>query len=339
MAERTIFDKKNILVIGGAGFIGSHLCDEVVKEAKVICLDNFLTGDEDNISHLYQDANFEFVNHDINIPIDLEKSPELKNFKVEFQGLQEIYFLATPASPRLYNQHPIETMMINSTGLNNALQMAVKYKSKFIYVSSPVVYGEVEEGNPVKEDYVGKLNHFGPRAVYSEAKRFGETLVNNYRLKFDIDTKIVRVFNSYGPRMKLEDGRMIPELIRSALFNKDLVVYGGKDDLGSYLYISDLIQALISVMDSGEAGPLNIASDAKYKFSEVAEKIVELSQSRSDITYQERKSLMAPQTLASISKIKESLGWFPITLLDQGLQFTIEYLSAQKGIIEPEDIR
>ena len=336
MADRAIFDKKNILIIGGAGFIGSHLCDELVKTAKVICLDNFLTGEDANISHLHQNPNFEFINHDINVPIELEKRPELRDFKIEFQGLQEIYFLASPTSPKAYNDFPIETMMVNSLGLNNALKMAVKYKAKIIYASSPAVYGEVSGSKKIKEDYIGQVDQFSPRAVYSEAKRFGETLVYNYRSRFDLDAKIVRVFNGYGPKMKLDDGRMIPDLIRSALNNKDLVVFGKAGDVGSYIYITDLIQALLGVMDSGEYGPLNIASDVKYKFSEMATKIVKLTDSRSSTTYHDIESLMATQPLADITLAKEKLGWFPITLLDEGLKKTIEYLSAQKGILEPK---
>jgi len=335
MADKAIFDKKNILVIGGAGFIGSHLCDELIKEAKVVCLDNFLTGDDQNISHLLQDSNFEFINHDVVSPIVLEDRPELKNFKIEFQGIQEIYFLASPASPRIYNQHPIETMMVNSTGLYNALQMAVSYKAKFLYVSSSAVYGEVRDNKKIKEDFIGCVNQLSPRAVYAEAKRFGETMVNNYRTKFDIDAKIVRVFNGYGPRMRLDDGRMIPELIRSALYNKDLTIYGQDKDVSSYLYISDLIQALMKVMDSGEKGPLNIASEDKHDFSFVAKKIIELTGSKSGISYHDREAIMAPQSLGDITSIKEKIGWFPITLLEQGLTETIEYLGAQKGIIEP----
>lgn len=336
MADRAIFDKKNILIIGGAGFIGSQLSDELIKTAKIICLDNFLTGEEANISHLHQNPNFEFINHDITAPIELEKRPELRDFKIEFQGLQEIYFLASPTSPKAYNDYPIETMMVNSLGLNNALKMAVKYQARIVYASSPAVYGEVNSSKKIKEDYIGLVDQFSPRAVYSEAKRFGETLVNNYRSRFDLDAKIVRLFNGYGPKMKLDDGRMIPELIRSALNHKDLVVFGQANDVGSYLYIDDLIQALIGVMDSGEYGPLNIASDAKYKFSEVAAKIVKLTDSRSAITYHHQESLMAGQPLADITRVKEKLGWFPITLLDEGLKKTIEYLSAQKGILEPK---
>ncbi|MDO8669177.1 MAG: NAD-dependent epimerase/dehydratase family protein [Candidatus Buchananbacteria bacterium] len=336
MADRAIFDKKNILVVGGAGFIGSNLCDELVQAAKVICLDNFLTGSDNNIAHLHQNPSFEFINHDINIPIELEKRPELRDFKIEFQGLQEIYFLATPTSPKFYDSYPIETMMANSLGLNNALELAVKYKAKIIYVSSPAVYGELDTNKRIKEDYVGPVDQLGPRSVYAEAKRFGEALVNSYRLKFDIDAKIVRVFNCYGPKMRLDDGRMIPELVKSALNNKDLVVFGKAGDSASYLYISDLLQALIGVMNSGEAGPLNIGSDAKYKFSEVATKIVKLIGSKSAITYHDRGSLMAPQFIADISQVKEKLGWFPITLLDQGLKEIIDYLSAQKGILQPE---
>lgn len=336
MGSKTIFDKKNILVVGGAGFIGSHLCDKLIEDAKVICLDNFLTGSDANISHLHQNPDFQFIKHDINDPINLETKPELESFKIAFQGLQEIYFLATPASIRAYNKYPIETMMVNSLGLRNALEMAVKHRAKFIYTSSSAVYGETKAGQKIKEDFVGELDQFSPRAVYAEAKKFGETLVHTYKDRFDLDAKIVRIFNCYGPKIKLDDGRMIPELIKSALNNKDLVVYGDQNQIASYLYITDLIEALVKVMDSGEAGPFNIASDAKYQFSEVAEKIVKISQSHSAITYHQPETLMSRQSLADIDLIKEALGWFPITLLDEGLKFTVEYLSAQKGVLAPE---
>jgi len=338
MSKTAIFDKKNILIIGGAGFVGSHLCDELVKTAKVVCLDNFLTGDEDNISHLYQDPNFEFINHDIVEPIALEERPALANFKVEFQGIQEIYFLASPTSPKAYNANPIKTLLINSIGLKNALDMAVKYKAKLLYGSSPAVYGDKAGTDLIKEDFVGAVDHLGVRARYAEAVRFGETLVDNYRQKHDLDTKILRISNCYGPRMSLEDGRMIPEMIKSAVSNKPITIYGDEKSQGAYFYILDLVKILTNMMDSAEAGPLNAGSDWKVKMSEVAEKIVQISSSKSAIEYKPLESTMASQIYVNVASAKEKLGWFPIVLLDEGLKNTIDYLSAQRGVLEPETV-
>ena len=330
--KKAIFDKKNILVVGGAGFIGSHLCDELVKDNKVICLDNFITGTQDNIAHLLANPNFKFINYDIINPLDLEKFPELKDFRIEFQGLQAIYFLASPTSPSAYAKLPVETLLVNSVGLRNALDLAVKYKAQLLFASSPAVYGWGTGSKLVKEDYNGVVDQLSQRACFAESKRFGETLAMNYRQKYDLDTKIVRIFNCYGPRLQLSDGRMIPELIRQAINNEDIVIYGTDKSFGSYFYIDDLIKALVKVMDSGEYGPINIASDWKNKFSDIAQKIVQLTGSKSTIKYQEMLSHFGDQPLADITLVKEKLGWFPIILLDEGLQKTIDYLIAQKDI-------
>lgn len=338
MPKRAIFDKKNILVLGGAGFIGSHLCDELVKNNKVICLDNFLTGDEANIAHLLQNPDFKFVRHDIVEPLDLEKMSELEPFRVSFQGLQEIYFLASPTSPKAYSKYPIETMLVNAVGLRNALDLAVKYKSQFLYASSPAVYGEVDIHKPISENHLGVVNHLIEDSCYAEAKRFGEGLVSHYRRQHKLDTKIVRIFNCYGPRMKLDDGRMIPEMIRLALENKTLVVYGDQNSVGSYFYVSDLIKALVMMMESNENGPINLSSEWKTSFKEVAEKIIEILGASSDIKYQSDSVKFSSQLLADINLAKEKLGWFPIILLDEGLKKTIDDLSAQKGILRPSQL-
>lgn len=338
MAKKAIFDKKNILVVGGAGFIGSHLCDELIKDNKVICLDNFLTGQKGHIDHLLQNPDFEFINHDMVNPINLDDYPNLDVFKIEFQGLQEIYFLASPASPQAYKQYPIETMLVNSIGLKNCLEMAIKYKSKLLYASSSAVYGEVEGGNLVKEDYVGKVNQLDGRACFAESKRFGEAMVNNYRLKFDLDTKIARIFNCYGPRMELNDGRMIPEIVKAAVTGKDVVIFGDENSAGGYCYVDDLVKGLTKMMSSGEFGPINFGSDWKNSFSEIAEKVIDLAKSKSKIEYQAQQDLMALQPLPDISLVKEKLGWFPIILLDEGLKHTVDYLSAQRDILIPEEL-
>lgn len=336
MPKEVIFDKKNILVAGGAGFIGSHLCDELVNGNKVICLDNLLTGDDANIAHLLQNPDFKFINHDITVSIDLAKQPELRDFKVEFQGLQEIYFLASPASPRDYERYPIETMAANSLGLKNALDMAVKYKAQFLYVSGPAVYGAPESKKPIREDYVGRVDQLSARACYAEAQRFGETLVNNYRLKENIDAKIVRVSNCYGPRMRLDDGRLIPDIVRLAVKGEPINLAGRAKDKGAYFFISDLIRALIKAMEVPEWGPFNLASEWEMTMKEVAEKIIKTAGSVSVISYQESGDTSV-QPMLDISAAKEKLGWFPVVLFDEGIKATVDYLSAQKDILRPKE--
>ncbi len=333
---KAIFDKKNILVIGGAGFVGSHLCDELLKSNKVICVDNFLTGDNVNISHLLQNPDFRFINHNIIEPLDLESLAELEYFRLSFQGVQEIYFLASPTSPSTYIKYPIETLLVNSVGLRNALDLAAKYQSKLLFASSPAVYGSGTGQMLIKETYVGPVDNLNPRACYVEAKRFGETLVMNYHQKTGIDTKIARIFNCYGSRMGLKDGRMIPELIQAARHGQELVIYGKETDVASYFFVEDLIRALIKLMHSEESGPLNIASEWKISLKEVGEKIISLCNSQSKIIFNDRPTNFAAQPLADITLAKEKLGWFPIVLLDEGLKETIDYLSAQEGIRRPE---
>ncbi|MFA6422437.1 MAG: NAD-dependent epimerase/dehydratase family protein [Candidatus Buchananbacteria bacterium] len=330
--EKAIFDKKNILVVGGAGFIGSHLCDELVKSDKVICIDNFLTGREDNVAHLLQHPDFEFLNFDISNPLNLEQLPELKKFKFEFQGVQEVYYLASPSSPADYQNYPIETLLANSVGLRNALDIAVKYKAKFFFASSPAVYGQAPNSKPVKEDFCGVVNQLSSRAIFAESKRFAETMVFAYAAKFGLDVKLARIFNCYGSRMRLDDGRMIPEMIRLALGNEDIVIYGTEKSTGSYFYVSDLIRGIVKLMESTEKGPINLSSDWKNKFSDVAKKIVDEYGSTSKIRFEAPKDIFADQLIGDISAAKEKLGWFPVILLDQGIKETIDYLEAQRGI-------
>jgi nucleoside-diphosphate-sugar epimerase len=333
---KAIFDKKNILIVGGAGFVGSHLCDELVKTNKVICVDNFSTGDNMNIAHLLQNPDFRFLNHDITNFLNLDGFAELETFRVPFQGLQEIYFLASPTSPVTYTQKPIETLLVNSVGLRNALDLAVKYQAKFIFTSSPAVYGPGTGSMLIKESYVGPVNQFGPRACFAEAKRFGETLVDSYRQKMGLDAKIVRILNAYGPRMGLNDGRMVSELIKAATTGPTVTVYGQETDTASYFYVTDLVRGLIKMMDSSEAGPINLASEWKVSLKEVAEKIIALANSPAKIVFADRPANFDAQPLVDITLAKEKLGWFPIILLDEGLKHTIDYLTAQEGIRRPE---
>ena len=334
MAKQAIFDKKNILITGGAGFIGSHLCDELIKDNKIICIDNFITGSEENIDHLLQNPNFIFINHNMSEPIDLEGIRELDRFRVKFQGVQEIYNCACPTSPRHFENNIVETALANSLGIKNALDIAVKYKSKFMQMSSSVVYGpRTPEIKFYKEDYVGHVNFTGPRSCYDEGKRFGETLVTTYKQKYGIDTKIARIFRTYGKRMKLNDGQMLPDFVSNALENQPLKIYGDENFSSSFCYVSDIIQGVLKFMQSDESGPINFGSDIEYKLVDVAKKVIDLTESKSKILFRDPLLFMTPLGLPDISLAREKLSWFPIVLLEEGIQETIDYLKAHKLII------
>jgi len=317
--------KPNILITGGAGFIGSHLADALVNQNHIIVVDNFITGSEKNIDLLLQNPNFEFIKHDLTKPFDLTKFPELKKFKVELQGVQEIYHLACPTSPKEYSKFPIETLMTNSYATWNALEIAKQFKSKFLFLSSSSIYGDLDANQAIKEDNWGHVNPIGPRSCYNEGKRFAESLIMNYHEKFNIDTKIARVFNTYGPRMKTDDGRMIPDQIVAALANKDLVIYGTENDEGSYCYIQDLIEALTRLIKSDLNKPVNLGSTEKHKLKDVAGFIANLTSSKSEIKFEKIPEYSAKQQLIpDISLAKQEIDWFPIVTLEEGLQKTIE---------------
>jgi len=336
MPTKAIFEKKNVIITGGAGFIGSHLCDELVKKSKVICIDNFISGDEANIDHLLQNPDFQFIKHDINKPIKLEELPELEKFQVKFQGVQEIYHLACPTSPKDFEKTRIDTVLTNSIGTKNILDLAVKYKSKFMLASSSVVYGPRDSQNPYfKESHKGVIDQLGPRACYDEGKRFAETLTSTYAQVHNIETKIVRIFRTYGPRMKLKTGRMLPDFVFNALENKDLVIYGDESFSTSVCHVSDTIQGMIKVMKSGESGPFNLGSDLEYKLVDIAKKVIKLTDSESKIIFKKPLLFMSPLGLPDISLIKEKIGWFPVVLLEEGIKGAIDYFRAHKSSIGP----
>lgn len=333
---KAIFEKKNILVTGGAGFIGSHLCDELVKTSKVICVDNFISGDEANIDHLLQNPDFKFIKHDVNEPLNLEALPELEDFRVKFQGIQEIYHLACPTSPQDFEKTKIETILTNSVGTRNILDLAVKYKAKFLLASSSVVYGPRDPNIPyLKEDYKGVVDQLSPRACYDEGKRFAETLTNTYGQVYNLDAKIVRIFRTYGPRMKLKIGQMLPDFVYNALENKDLIIYGDESFSTSLCHVSDIILGMMKVMKSGEAGPFNLGSDLEYKLVDVAKKIIELTDSKSKIVFKKPLLFMTPLGLPDITLVKERIGWFPVVLLEEGIQGAIDYFKAYRSILGP----
>ena len=333
MNNKAIFDKKNVLVIGGAGFIGSHLCDELIKNSKVICIDNFSSGDEKNIDHLLSNPNFRFIRHDMSEPINFKEFFELDSFKIEFQGIQEVYNLACPTTPIHFQKNRIANLLANSIAVKNALDLAIKYQSKFLHFSSSVVYGSREADNTlVSEDYLGTVDMLSERCSYDEGKRFSESMVKTYKDVYGLDAKIVRVFRIYGPRMALDRGNMLPDFISHALDNSDLLIYGTKDFSSSFCFINDCIDGVMKLMESDLFGPINIGSDQDINITEVAEKIISILGSTSKITYADNLMFMTPLRLPDISRARDLLGWMPLVKIEAGLEKTIDNLRADKNV-------
>lgn len=328
-------DKKNILVTGGAGFIGSHLCERLLEEGhRVICIDNFSTGSLNNIESLLQIPDFRFLRLDVNAPINLESFEELSAFKIPFQGIQEIYHLAAPTSIKNFEEHKIETLLAHSLGNYYTLELAKKYKARILLGSSSVVYGDREEGETfIDESKIGLVNHLSPRACYDEGKRFSETMFETYRQVHGLDIRIARIFRTYGPRMPLFDGHLIPDFVLNALEGKELVIYGGEDFRSSLVYVSDVVDALVRMMQNQkDMGPVNIGSDEDVKLADVAKKIIEMTSSNSQITYEPSLPFLSELGLPNTKKSRE-LGWIPLTRLDEGLSKTIEYIKANKLLL------
>lgn len=325
-----IFDKKNVLVVGGAGFIGSNLCDELIKENKVICIDNFSGGNIENINHLLSNPNFVFINHDLSIPIDLESLVELEKFKISFQGIQEIYNLACPMSAKKFIDNRDKILLANSYVVKNALDMALKYNSRFLQFSSSVVYGLRSSDGKVKEDYVGLVDHLSDRGCYDEGKRFAESFVNTYRKMFNLDTKIIRLFRTYGPRMALYDDQMLPDFVNNALNNDDIVIFGDEKFSSSLCYVDDVIDAAIKIIRSEFSGPFNVGSEDDVKLYDVAKMIIEMTESDSKIVFEPNKIFMTQLNVPDTYKLRNDLGWMPVVTLENGLKKTILDLEANR---------
>jgi UDP-glucuronate decarboxylase len=335
MANSSVFERKNILVLGGAGFIGSHLCDRLVANNKVICVDNFISGRRENIDHLLQNENFIFINEDLNNFYDLSKYKELERFQISIQGVQEIYNLACPTAPKDFTQNTVMTAWANSVGTIRALDLAVRYKAKIMHFSSSVVYGPRNDNEPMqKENKFYPSSPLTPRACYDEGKRFAETLVYTYRQAYNIDAKILRIFTTYGPRMPLFVGHMIPDFIVAALDNKPLSIYGDENFTTTLCYINDVIDATLKMMASKEAGPFNVGSPEEYKISDVAKMIIQMTNSKSEIQYSEPLLFMSRLGIPDITLAKEKLQWFPIMTIGQGLEETVLYGKAHRVMID-----
>ncbi|MBU1921767.1 GDP-mannose 4,6-dehydratase, partial [Patescibacteria group bacterium] len=311
------------------------LCESLLDEAKVICVDNFITSHESNIDSLLQNSDFEFLRHDINEPFDLESFPELERFKIRFQGIQEIYHLACPTSPKRFNDYRIQTLLANSVGMKNALDVAVKYKSKFLFTSSSVIYGGRTNGQVMfAEDYLGDVGTTTPRSCYDEGKRFAEAMVATYQQVHGLDAKIGRIFRTYGPKMRLFDGQMIPDFITNALDGKELVIYGDDKYKTSLCYVADIIDGIKRLMQApADIGPVNLGSEQDFSLVEVAKRIIQMAGSSSEIKFEPRLLFMTELGLPDISKAKQKLDWVPLVRLEDGLQKTLDYTRTHKELI------
>ncbi len=339
---KPIFEKNNIIVTGGAGFIGSHLCDELVKKNFVICVDNLSEGSERNIDHLLGKDNFKFIKHNMNTPLNLEEIKELAELDLRFQGIQEVYHFAALTSPSKFTKQKLEIFNANIDATRNALELAVKYKAKFIFSSSSVIYGKRPDDNTFfKEDYNGYVSTTSSRCCYDEGKRCAESLISIYQEKYKLSTRIARIFRTYGPKMKLNDGNMIPDFIVSALEGKDLVIYGDENFSTTLCYVSDIVEGIIKLKDAeDDIGPVNLGNEQIYKLNFIANKIIEIAKEYSPLTknskiiYKESLEFMSPLGLPAITKAKEKLGWLPIVTLEKGLRNMADYVMANKDLID-----
>jgi UDP-glucuronate decarboxylase len=307
---------KRILVTGGAGFLGSHLIERLLNEGnEVIALDNYFTGQKSNVVHLLQHPYFELVRHDVTMPYFVE--------------VDEIYNLACPASPIHYQYNPIKTMKTSVMGAINMLGLAKRIKAKILQASTSEVYGDPEV-HPQTEAYWGHVNPIGERACYDEGKRAAETLFINYRQQNQVRIKIIRIFNTYGPRMHPNDGRVVSNFIVQALQNRDITIYGDGSQTRSFCYVDDLIEGMIRMMatDDSVTGPINMGNPGEFTILQLANKVIEMTDSKSQIVFKPLPSDDPMQRKPDISLAKELLDWEPTIPLEVGLKQTISYFKA-----------
>jgi len=306
-----------ILLTGGAGFIGSHLCNLLISKGhSIICMDNLITGKKENISHLLDNPNFKFIEHDVTKYIDVK------------EHIDYVLHFASPASPVDYLKYPIKTLKVGSLGTHNALGVAKEHNAKFLLASTSEVYGDPLV-NPQPETYWGNVNPIGPRGVYDEAKRFAEAITLAYHRSHGIDTKIVRIFNTYGPYMRDHDGRAIPNFIDQALKGEPVTVYGDGSQTRSFCYVSDLIDGIYKLMNSDLNEPVNIGNPNEMTLLELAKKIIQLTGSKSNIEYKPLPINDPKVRRPDIAKAKAKLDWQPVVALDDGLKNTINWFEAQ----------
>ena len=305
--------RKKVLVTGGAGFVGSHLCEKLLDLGHdVLCVDNYYTGSKENIKHLMGNNSFELLRHDVTFPLYIEAD--------------EIYNFACPASPVYYQKDPVQTTKTSVHGAINMLGLAKRLNAKILQASTSEVYGDPEV-HPQTEDYWGKVNPIGIRSCYDEGKRCAETLFFDYYRQHQLDIKVIRIFNTYGPKMQPDDGRVVSNFIIQALSNNDITIYGDGQQTRSFCFVSDLVDGIVRMMDSpkGFTGPVNLGNPTEFTMLELAETILKLTDSKSKIVFKPLPSDDPRQRKPDISLAKQNLGWQPSINLEDGLKETIKY--------------
>lgn len=307
----------NIVITGGSGFVGSYLCEKLINDGhEIIVVDNLLTGSTENINHLMQNENFSFIEHDVQNHIEIEN-------KVDY-----VLHFASAASPKAYTEHPVNTLKAGSVGTINTLGLAKKHHAEYLLASTSEVYGDPLI-SPQTEEYWGNVNPNGERSMYDEAKRFAEAAVATYSRSYDLKTKIVRIFNTYGPRMQLNDGRVVTNFIVQALKNENITIYGDGSQTRSFSYVEDTVAGIISLMNSSEYDVFNIGNPNEMTVGQLAEKIIELTDSTSEIKYLELPNDDPKQRKPDITKAKTKLNWEPKVNLEDGLTKTIKWVEGQ----------
>ncbi|MBW2730790.1 MAG: SDR family oxidoreductase [Deltaproteobacteria bacterium] len=306
---------KRILVTGGAGFVGSHLCDRLLALGhEVVCMDNFFTGSRANVLHLMDNRRFELMRGDVNQKMVLE--------------VDEVYHMACPASPIHYQRHPVRTISTSVVGTLNMLELCREVHAKLLIASTSEVYGDPEQ-HPQTEEYWGHVNPIGPRACYDEGKRCAEALAISFSRQYSVPVRIPRIFNTYGPRMHEHDGRVVSNFVLQALMGKPITIYGEGDQTRSFCYVSDLVEGLIWLMDSDvDAQPVNLGNPSERTIRQLAEEIIALTSSSSKLRFEPLPEDDPTRRQPDISRAKELLGWSPRVSIDEGLTATIEYFRA-----------
>jgi dTDP-glucose 4,6-dehydratase len=318
MASDVSFERKRILITGGGGFVGSHIADTLLaRGAKVIAVDNFITGRKKNVAHLAGNSSFELIEQDVTKPLSIRDS------------LDGIFHMASPASPVDYAKFPIETLRVGSAGADNILSLAKEKKCPVLVASTSEVYGDPLE-HPQKETYWGHVNPIGPRGCYDESKRYQEAVTMAYHRVHGVQTRIVRIFNTYGPRMRTDDGRVVPNFCIQALRGEPLTVYGEGKQTRSFCYVDDLVEGIIRLFCSNHVEPVNVGNPSEYTILDFAKKIISLTASKSTITYRPMPEDDPKVRCPDITKAKQLLDWEPKVSVDEGLKRTIEYFKSER---------
>ncbi len=329
MADST--QKRTVIVLGGAGFIGSHLCESLLDDARVICIDNLSSSTSANIEQLLAHPDFVFIKHDITEPLDLSTLPVYERFKMSVHGVSEIYHLACPMSVRNFRAMRVPILDAHSVGIKNMLMLAMQYKAKVIFASSSTVYGQRYSDVAVKESDVGITNHLQSRAAYDESKRFAETMLTIYADTFGVDVRIARLFRTYGPRLKMFDDQMITEFVLSAMDGEPMKIYGTENFRTSLLYVTDAVSALIKLAKvPAGVGPVNIGGDEEFYMKDVAARVNKLLGTTVPILYEQPLEFLSEHPMPDITYAKEAIGWMPLMRLDNGLQRMIDYVTANR---------